>query len=259
MLSRQLDTRTPNLPVIPYVNQHARSSAQCASGVRAPDAGVPDDGVRAGGRTMDAILDGERFQGWISSARGLWEALSPMARARNTRPLRVLDLYTGTGELPRALMLQARRAGVGLCVDGCDPCADVLEVASERARAAGFALDFFALDPERACVPEGYDVLISSFRLHELDADRARWLLGAMARHTGKLVIVQDLTRGAIGSGLAWLAHHLGGPLRAADPTRLVESAWTVDEVRGMASAAGMAQAHVGPSGPLRWQLSWSR
>jgi SAM-dependent methyltransferase len=60
-----------------------------------------------------------RLNLWSGSAGILWPPLANLAR-RLRRPLRVLDLASGAGDVPVRLWRRARRAGLSLEIDGCD-------------------------------------------------------------------------------------------------------------------------------------------
>ncbi len=67
---------------------------------------------------LDPRLHAQALQGlarlnfWSGSARILWPPLSALARRLRPRPLRVLDLATGGGDVPVRLWRRASRAGL---------------------------------------------------------------------------------------------------------------------------------------------------
>jgi SAM-dependent methyltransferase len=196
------------------------------------------------------------------TARALWRELEPFARAHRGRPLRVLDLATGGGDLPRALAERASRAGVPIAIDGCDvsPTA-VREALRQRPAPRGATLGFFELDLLREELPQDYDVLMCTLFLHHLaDAD-ARRLLARMAAAARVGVIVQDLVRTATGMWLARVATSVltRDPVTCIDGPLSVAAAFTIDEARELVSGAGLRGAVVRPIFPSRWMLTWER
>src|SRR5437879_6346436 len=88
------------------------------------------------GRHVQALRGLERINRWSGSARILWPPLRAAARATG-RPLRVLDVATGAGDLPVRLWQRARRAGLALEIDGCDVSPRAVAYAAGRAGEAG--------------------------------------------------------------------------------------------------------------------------
>src|SRR5262245_66435811 len=66
-----------------------------------------------------AALRGLARINWFSgSSRILWPSLRDLARKLAPRPLRVLDLATGSGDVPRRLWQKAPQAGLPMEIDG---------------------------------------------------------------------------------------------------------------------------------------------
>ena len=83
---------------------------------------------------------------WLSDSSGIfWPALRRLAREVG-RPVRVLDLACGGGDVTIALARRARRAGLAGEFAGCDLSPVALEVARSRAEAAGMSVEFFQLN-----------------------------------------------------------------------------------------------------------------
>ena len=104
---------------------------------------------------LDAASHGDALRGLrrINAVSGcvgaLWRALRPLA----DRPLRVLDLAAGGGDVAIGL---ARRAGGRVTIEGCDRSPFAVAYANERAQGA---VRFFECDV-LAGVPDGYDVYL---------------------------------------------------------------------------------------------------
>src|SRR5437870_13476363 len=62
----------------------------------------------------------QRINRWSGSDRIYWPWLHQAARAIAPRPLRVLDLATGGGDVPVRLWHKAKKRGVNLEIEGCD-------------------------------------------------------------------------------------------------------------------------------------------
>lgn len=203
----------------------------------------------------------ERINGWSASAGILWPAIRDLAQAEATHPLRILDIASGAGDVPIRLWHKARRAGIALYIDGCDCSPLAVRFATERAAQAKADVRFFALDALADTVPSDYDVITSSLFLHHLDEPQALELLRRMSQAARRLVLVNDLARGALGFALAWLGTRLlcTSWVARVDGPRSVEGAFTAAEALALAQRAGLDGAKVASRWPCRFLLSWAR
>ena len=165
----------------------------------------------------------------------LWPAVFLLARELQ-RPVRILDVATGGGDVAIGVAEAARRAGIGVSITGIDISPVAVQQARERARARrvyggpdsdvgaenrffaernnqalaaqqrGVSVEFTQLDALRDELPGGFDVVTCSLFLHHLDAADAAELLRRMATATTELILVNDLMR----TRLAWLGAYVG-------------------------------------------------
>jgi SAM-dependent methyltransferase len=211
-------------------------------------------------RHVQALRGLERINFWSRSARILWPPLAALAGERRERPLRVLDLATGAGDVPLRLERLARRSGVPLEIEGCDVSPAAVEHARRRAAEAGLSARFFLQDVLTGPLPDGYDALVSSLFLHHLAEEQATDLLRRMAA-AGRLVLINDLLRSRAG----WLLAYLGTRLLSrsdvvhVDGVRSVEGAFRLSEARDLAERAGLHGALVERRWPCRFLLRWRR
>ncbi|MDG3002376.1 methyltransferase domain-containing protein [Paludisphaera mucosa] len=202
-----------------------------------------------------------RVNGWSLTSRAVWPRIRDLGRARrrdgSSRPVRLLDLATGGGDLPIRLAQLARREGWTLEASGCDRSGFAVGHAAEQARRAGAEVAFFRHDVLTQPLPEGYDVLTCSLFLHHLDEPEAVDLLAAMGK-SGALGLVDDLARSRAGWLLAYAGirilsrssvAHVDGPLS-------VEGAFTCEEARDLALKAGWTDPEVSPRWPCRFLLT---
>ena len=212
-------------------------------------------------RHHHALRGLERINRWSGSVRLFWPALRRLAEEISPRPLRVLDVGSGGGDVLRQLCRRAQRSGVPLLLQGCDRSAAAVGYAQERADAAGADLRFFAHDVLANDLPDEYDAVVCSLFLHHFDEGQAITILRRMAAATRGLVLVNDLRRCFTG----WLLAHVAGRLLTTSPVvhvdgpRSVAAAWTRAEALHLAERAGLHGATVRRYWPYRFLLSWRR
>jgi hypothetical protein len=210
-------------------------------------------------RLAGALRGLERINWWSHSAGILWPAIWRFGRNQE-RPLRLLDIATGAGDVPVRLWRKAQRVGLTLEVAGCDRSEDAIHFAQARAAAVSAPVRFFPWDVVASGIPEGYDIVTCSLFLHHLDGDTATAQLRGMAA-AARLVLVNDLVRSRTGFLLAYLGTRLltGSPIVHVDGPRSVEAAFTIAEVRALACRAGLDGAAVQWRWPFRFLLEWRR
>jgi SAM-dependent methyltransferase len=189
-------------------------------------------------------------------ARALWPPLARLAREIAPRPLRVLDMATGGGDISLRLWRRFRRNGLELVLECCDLSPVAVEHARNAADRIGASIRFFVHDALAPPPATNYDAVTCSLFMHHLDEDQARTLLRNMAA-AGPVVLIDDLERGRVGWLLAWLGTrlltrsdvvHTDGPLSVA-------AAFTVDEAVGLARNAGLTGIVVQRHWPFRFRL----
>jgi SAM-dependent methyltransferase len=212
-------------------------------------------------RHFHALRGLERINFWSHSAGILWPPLAELARQLAPRPLRVLDLATGGGDVPIRLWHRARRRGLPLEIDGCDVSADAIRYARERAVRKSATVRFFTHDALAGPLPEWYDVHFCSLFLHHLDEEQAVDLLRRMSQSASRMVLINDLVRSRVGLLLAQVAVRLltTSPVVHVDGPRSVRAAFTLDEARSLAERAGLHGVSIGRRWPCRFLLAWSR
>ena len=109
--------------------------------------------------------------------------------------MRVVDLATGSGDIPRLVVDHARMIGAQIEIDAIDQQAATLEIA--RSLSAGYPeISFHAanvLEWDRA---QGYDIALCSLALHHFSDDDAVRLLRRCRELSKRFVVVSDLRRG---------------------------------------------------------------
>lgn len=212
-------------------------------------------------RHREALRGLERINLLSASAGILWPSLAALARRTAPRPLRVLDVAAGGGDVPIQLWRRASRSKLALEIEGCDVNPEAVAYATDRATAKGANVRFFIANVLDGPLPTGYDVICCSLFLHHLNNEQAVDFLRRAAEAAGRMILINDLERCRTGLLLAYLAAWTLtlSPIVRVDGPRSVEGAFTREEALALAQQAGLHGARVVRRWPFRYLLSWSK
>ena len=213
-----------------------------------------------------------RINALTRSANLLWPTIRDLAKQNRPhrgqlqdRPhrgqLQVLDIATGSGDIPLQLWKRAKRCQWPVAVSGCDISTTAIETARAKANAVGADVEYFLHDVLRDPLPTDYDVVTCSLFLHHLDPPDVVEILRKMMTAAKTMVIVTDLVRSRTSYSLVWIASHLlsRSPIVRFDGPVSVRAAYTILEMKQMAEEAGMTGAIVENCFPCRMRLCWSK
>lgn len=189
--------------------------------------------------------------------RRLWREVAS-AYAATRRPVRVLDVACGGGDMLVRVGRLADRMRIPVHLIGCDTSATALERAE---RAGDGRIEPVEMDVLTGELPSDCDVVTTNLFLHHLEDVDAVALLARMAAAARHAVLVQDLRRTRLGYVLAWIGLHTltASEVARTDGLRSVEGAFTLDEVDGLVRRAGLDGASVGRAWPQRLVVRWRR
>jgi 2-polyprenyl-3-methyl-5-hydroxy-6-metoxy-1,4-benzoquinol methylase len=207
-----------------------------------------------------ALLALRRINVLSRTAGIVWPALRRLARQRD-RPLRVLDIASGGGDVTLGIWRRARRANLPLEIVGLDMSPVAVEHARSLAKAAGADIEFRVGNVLDQPLPADFDVIMTSLFLHHLTRADAERLLAAMAQAARHLVVVNDLRRSTIGYLLAQAVCRVitRSPVVRVDGPRSVAGAFTLAEIRSMCAAADLTPISLRRRWPWRFLLTWER
>lgn len=186
-------------------------------------------------------------------AGGVWLTLRALARLTEGMPpgaeLALLDLASGSGDLPRAAGRWALRRGLRPRLTITDLSPEIVRLAADEGRMilnSQFSIlnsQFAVADARR--LPFGdasFDVAMCSFALHHLPPDGAVAMLREMGRVARRGVIVNDLVRWRPFYWAVWLVCHLTSrnPLTRNDGPLSVRRAYTRAEMSTLLASAGL-------------------
>lgn len=209
-----------------------------------------------------ALVGLRRVNWWSRSSSILWPPILKLARTIDQRPLQILDIASGGGDVGLNIALRAKRAGISVEVDGCDISPYAVKHASELAQRMHLdQVHFYERDILQEPSEKKYDVVMCSLFLHHLDEKQSGQLLNIMSNLTRHLMLVNDLRRTRTGYWLAWAGCRLltRSPIVHTDGPLSVAGAFTMSEVAELAEQSGLSGFQVKRHWPQRWLLEWSR
>jgi 2-polyprenyl-3-methyl-5-hydroxy-6-metoxy-1,4-benzoquinol methylase len=196
---------------------------------------------------------------WLSaSSRMVWGAITEYLRRSPQKKIRILDIATGSGDIPIALFQRARRAGIEIDLLGIDISQRAIEFARQQAGVENAKVEFATLNALSEALPAKFDIVICSLFMHHLSEEDVVRLLAKM-KSTAKFVVVNDLRRSRAGWWLALLVTRLfsRSDVVHTDSCLSVGASFSMKEFRALANAAGMESAIVKPRWPFRFLMTW--
>jgi ubiquinone/menaquinone biosynthesis C-methylase UbiE len=169
------------------------------------------------------------------------------ARLPSGRALTVLDVGTGGGDVPRAIVRWARRVRRPIHLFALDRDPVVARVAQSLASAYP---EIVVLQGDAVDLPVrsgSVDVVISSLTLHHLDEAAAVRHLAEMDRAARLGIVVNDLARSRTAYALVWLVTRLFTKNRMSrhDGPVSVQRAYVRGELRVLCEKAGLFDARI--------------
>jgi 2-polyprenyl-3-methyl-5-hydroxy-6-metoxy-1,4-benzoquinol methylase len=153
--------------------------------------------------------------------------------------MRILDLATGSGDIPRLVVDHARRTGTDVTVDAVDQQAATLQIARE------LSVSYPEIEYHQGDVlifeREPYDIVLCSLALHHFAEDNAVTLLGRCRDLSKRYILVSDLRRGWLATLGVYLLTILlfREPMTRTDARLSAERAFSFAEFRLLAERAG--------------------
>jgi 2-polyprenyl-3-methyl-5-hydroxy-6-metoxy-1,4-benzoquinol methylase len=154
--------------------------------------------------------------------------------------MRVVDLATGSGDIPRLLVDHARRIGARIEIDAVDQQPATLEIA--RTLSTEYPeISFHAANVLEWDCTQCYDMALCSLVLHHFTDDNAVKLLRRCRELSKRFVLVSDLRRGfLLQTGVYMLtALIFREPMTRFDARLSAERAFSFVEMRELAIQAG--------------------
>jgi SAM-dependent methyltransferase len=188
-------------------------------------------------RSLDHVAAVNR---WFGGRRALLHHLSHHV---STGPVAILDVGTGSADLPLAITRWARRHGRAATITAVDVHPQIAGVASRRTTGEA-AVRVAVADGLHLPFPEGaFDVALLSLTLHHFDGAGQLRILTELARVVRCRIIVGELHRTRLSylgarllAGTVWRAD----PLTRHDGPMSVLRAFRPEELQTLATKAGL-------------------
>lgn len=164
-----------------------------------------------------------------------------------SEPLSVLDLATGSADIPVAISRWAKRRGLPMTITASDYAPDILALARHKVSDHP-EITLSQYDARSVPLPDKhFDVVICSLSLHHFSPDDAILVLGEMDRLARCGFILNDLRRSRVGYSAAWIAALLTthNRLTRHDAPLSVLRAYTPPELDGLLRRAGIVDATI--------------
>lgn len=163
------------------------------------------------------------------------------------RPIRILDVATGSADVPLAVLNWAERRGYDVRIVGLDLHQKTVDAARRAAAAAGIAESKLSIvQGDATSLPfdaGSFDYAMTSMFLHHLDEDVVVKVLREMDRVSARGVIVADLLRRRRAYAWITLFTLAAGPMVRHDARASVAQAFTREEIEALRDRAGVEYA----------------
>lgn len=163
------------------------------------------------------------------------------------RPTTILDLATGIGDIPIAIVQWAKRHDRQVQIVASDSSSEILRLA-EKETAAHPDISIACYDARAVPLPDQqFDIVLCSLALHHFTPEDATQVLREMNRLARTGVLVNDLYRSRAGYIAAWVAARLTtrNRLTRNDAPLSILRAYTPDELGILLEQAGFTSPSI--------------
>ena len=159
--------------------------------------------------------------------------------------VRILDLATGSGDIPRLIVEHARGIDATTQIDAVDQQAATVEIA-RRLSADYPEISFHEADLFRWGRAATYDIVLCALALHHFTESDALRLLRRCRALSRRFVLISDLRRGLLATFGVYVltAIFFREPMTRFDARVSAQRAFSFRELRSLAQQAGWGKFH---------------
>ncbi|MEC8554456.1 MAG: methyltransferase domain-containing protein [Planctomycetota bacterium] len=200
-----------------------------------------------------AALEGlKRINAWTGNPRLAWSFLrKSISKGPVNQKLSLLDVATGSADIPIAIHRLSTKTGQSLSVTASDISVAALLVARQQAWNNRANIELIEHDVVQNDIEGKFDFVMSSQFLHHLNENEVVTVLKRMRSAARRKVIVIDLHRSWMNFYQVWLATRLLSRSRVVhfDGPQSIRAAFTLKEFEKLAVRAGFRDFELS----LRW------
>ena len=196
---------------------------------------------------------------WFSGVSGiLYRRIRGIARSRPGHRIRVLDIASGSGDLPIDWAKRARKDSFAIDISTVDISATAIDEQTAAAQKAGVSINAIQLDCLEHKLPTGFDIVTCSLFMHHLNRNQAFHLLRSMQLASDSSILVCDLERSRLNLALVSVAARLLSRSYVVhhDSAVSVRSAFTMPEFADIAKEALARPVHLQRLHPCRFLMT---
>ena len=131
---------------------------------------------------------------------------SQQSSSCSPRPLRILDVASGGGDVPVDWARRAKRDGIEIQVTLLDISSVAIEQQQRLAELHGVEVNSIQVNCLTEPLPTGFDLVTNSLFMHHLEVEDAAHMLRQMRAATDNAILVCDLERSRLNVGLVAFA-----------------------------------------------------
>ena len=204
-----------------------------------------------------SLLDLRRINRFLGGRKVILRALSSCLDGSSLQKISLLDVGTGSADIPMAIAADCRRSGLESFITAVDISERNLRVSRSRLNVSA---DINLVQADSLKLPfasRSFDFVTASLFLHHFRDEDVVRLLADFGRIAKRAVIINDLVRNLVpyyftrvaGPMLAWIF------LTRNDASVSVLRGFTPDEMKDLARLAGLSNIKVKRSFPYRLSL----
>lgn len=208
-----------------------------------------------------ALVDIQWVNRNLGGTETMLKTVVQMLPPHEANPIHILDLGTGSADIPLALLRWSETARRALQITAVDLHPVAVAEARQLCKNAP-QIQVIQADALHLPYPDqSFDLVISSMFMHHLEDEQAIRLLLEMARMSRTGLIINDLERHPLAwLGIKALGHLTGkGDIFMNDAPLSVLRGFTRPELEALIASAGLKNVEIQHHRPYRWIVRWTR